>query len=124
MDCYGNKSSQRDWIVEDMNLDNYQNEVARTCGTTDRQETIKMSLIGMLGEMGEISDPLKKHLYHGHDLDLSKTSDEIGDLLWYLTTLVNSLGLSLDGIIRNNIAKLRARYPDGFSNERSINRTI
>lgn len=107
-----------------MNLDQYQDDVARTCGTSDKDETIKMSLIGIAGELGEIAEPLKKYLYHGHELDLSIMDKEIGDIIWYITNLTNSLGLSLEAIMQNNIAKLRARYPDGFSNERSINRVV
>lgn len=43
-------------------------------------------------------------------------------MLWYLAVLAGECGLTLDDIAQANIAKLRARFPDGFSEERSRNR--
>jgi NTP pyrophosphatase (non-canonical NTP hydrolase) len=105
-----------------MDLKQYQQEVQRTCATTERKETLKMALIGLTGELGEIADPLKKSLFHGHDLDCSHIQDEVGDALWYLAVLCNALNISMDDAIESNVKKLRRRYPSGFSSERSINR--
>ncbi len=48
---------------------------------------------------------------------------EIGDFLWYLATLCNTLDISLSETLIRNIEKLARRYPDGFSPERSIHLT-
>ncbi len=74
-----------------MNIADYQDAVQRTCVTTDRDDTIKLALIGLQGELGEIADPLKKHLWHGHEVDLAHLQDEIGDVMWYLATLCTAL---------------------------------
>jgi NTP pyrophosphatase (non-canonical NTP hydrolase) len=92
--------------------------------TSDLEDTIKLALIGLQDELGEIAGPIKKHLWHGHTLDTDHIQDEVGDLLWYLATLCNSLGISLEDALQGNVAKLQKRYPDGFSSEKSINRTI
>jgi NTP pyrophosphatase (non-canonical NTP hydrolase) len=105
-----------------VNLDQYQDEVVRTRATTDHNETIKMALIGLQDELGEIAGPLKKYLWHGHSLAGEHLLDEMGDVLWYLTTLCNEFNISLEDVLQNNVEKLRRRYPDGFSSERSINR--
>lgn len=106
-----------------MNVQTYQQAVKRTCTTTQEQETIKLALIGLQDELGEVAGPLKKYLWHGHPLDITHLQDEIGDVLWYLTTLCNTLGIDLEQVIQANIDKLAKRYPDGFSSERSLHRT-
>ena len=39
--------------------------------------------LGMIGELGEISDLIKKHRFQGHVLDKEKLKEEIGDFMWY-----------------------------------------
>jgi hypothetical protein len=43
-------------------------------------------------------------------------------VLWYLAEAVTACGLHLDDVAQMNVEKLRRRYPEGFSQERSINR--
>lgn len=43
-------------------------------------------------------------------------------MAWYLAVSVDALGYSLEQILQMNIDKLRARYPEGFEAERSVNR--
>ncbi len=106
-----------------MNIADYQDAVQRTCVTTDRDDTIKLALIGLQGELGEIADPLKKHLWHGHEVDLAHLQDEIGDVMWYLATLCTALDIALAETLIHNVEKLFRRYPMGFSSKRSLNRT-
>jgi NTP pyrophosphatase (non-canonical NTP hydrolase) len=47
---------------------------------------------------------------------------EAGDLLWYIAQMATALDIPLSVIAERNIAKLEARYPDGFDSQRSINR--
>jgi NTP pyrophosphatase (non-canonical NTP hydrolase) len=75
-----------------------------------------------MGELGEVIDLLKKHLFHKHPLNKEKLKFELGDLLWYIATTATTAGIDLDDIAESNIAKLKARYPEGFSEEKSINR--
>ena len=48
--------------------------------------------------------------------------NELGDVMWYVTYLLDTLELEMDDVLEANIAKLRARYPDGFDPQRSRNR--
>lgn len=107
---------------ERMTLSEYQKEVMRTCGQADSRERLAMAIIGIVDELAEVAGPIKKHLYHSHDLDREKMKDEIGDVCWYLALLCNTLGLSLEDVMEHNVSKLKRRYPDGFDSERSINR--
>jgi NTP pyrophosphatase (non-canonical NTP hydrolase) len=99
-----------------MNLDQYQNAAKRTLNVDwpfDQQ--VSNAALGLAGEAGEVADILKKALYHGHKLDKAELSKELGDVLWYLAALASLHGLYLDDIAEQNIAKLRARYPNGFT---------
>lgn len=75
--------------------------------------------LGLAGEAGEFADMMKKHHGHGHELDKKKAAKELGDVLWYVSVLADSIGYNLDSIAQLNVQKLRERYPDGFSVERS-----
>lgn len=79
--------------------------------------------LGITGEAGEVADLIKKHIGHGHDLDVNKLKLELGDVLWYVSGLAHVLGLSLSEIAEANLAKLNKRYPHGFSSEASKNRS-
>lgn len=79
-------------------------------------------LCGLTGESGEVADLIKKHFGHGHELDRDKLKKELGDVLWYLARLSAEFGILLSDVADSNIAKLRARYPNGFSEEASKNR--
>ena len=80
------------------------------------------SVMGLCGESGEVIDVVKKHIFHGHPLNREKLIDELGDVSWYLAECATALGITLEDIFTHNIDKLKKRYPEGFSTERSINR--
>lgn len=87
--------------------------------TLDR---LAINALGVAGEAGEVADLVKKHVGHGHALDRDKLAKELGDVLWYVAALAHDIGIDLSTVAALNIEKLRRRYPDGFSTERSINR--
>jgi NTP pyrophosphatase (non-canonical NTP hydrolase) len=107
-----------------MNFADYQELAARTLGR-DRthEQQLANAALGLTGEAGETAEIIKKHLFHATPLDQDALMKELGDCLWYIAAFATNLGLSLDDIAERNIEKLRKRYPDGFSAERSRNRT-
>lgn len=44
---------------------------------------------------------------------------ELGDILWYVACMAESFGWCLDEIMKMNIDKLKARYPEGFDIDRA-----
>lgn len=104
-------------------INEYQNLALTTMNRelSDREILIN-SVMGLCGESGEVIDIVKKHISHGHELNKEKLIDELGDVAWYLAECAYAIGVPLEDVLARNIEKLKARYPDGFSTERSINR--
>ena len=86
------------------------------------RDRLLMGALGISGEAVEVADALKKMLFHGHPLDVPAVADELGDVMWYVVLLCDTLGLTLDDVLAGNVAKRRKRYPEGFTPERSIHR--
>lgn len=87
-----------------------------------KKDVLINGVMGLCGESGEAIDIVKKHLAQGHPLDREKLLRELGDIAWYLAETAWALDADLETVLRGNIDKLRARYPDGFEPERSMKR--
>ena len=83
---------------------------------------IVMATMGLSGEVGELNDMIKKWIFHKSDMDITHAKKELGDILWYVACMAESFGWSLDEIMKMNIDKLKARYPDGFDIGRANHR--
>lgn len=105
-----------------MNFDEYQNLAQRTSNTNNNIDKIFNGVMGLNGESGECIDVVKKWEFQGHNLDIDNFSEELGDVLWYIAESATGAGLSMEDIAVNNIEKLKKRYPEGFSAEKSMNR--
>lgn len=106
-----------------MFFDEYQALTEKTLNRKlSKEDVVHYCVYGLSGESGEAIEVLKKHNFHGHELKLDKLKEELGDTLWYLARLAATFNLSLEDIAVNNIEKLKRRYPQGFSEDRSINR--
>lgn len=86
---------------------------------TDAQVMISWNVLGLAGEAGEVADLIKKQIYHQHGLDREALKKELGDVLWYVAALCSNVGLSLDDVMRANIEKLKARFPEGYDAART-----
>jgi NTP pyrophosphatase (non-canonical NTP hydrolase) len=105
-----------------LNFYQYQVAAERTARQIPSEQRYVNFAMGLAGETGEVVDYLKKVCFHGHPLDTDKLAEELGDLMWYVATIATTAGLRLDIIADRNIEKLKKRYPDGFSEERSQER--
>ena len=80
------------------------------------------ALNGMVGEIGEIHSLYQKE-YQGHGApDREHLLKECSDLLWFVAEFLTSQNMSFDECMEVNIEKLKKRYPDGFTSERSLHR--
>ena len=82
------------------------------------------AVIGMQSETGEFAEIVKKCVFQGKELDNSTKfhlKRELGDIIWYWSQGVMSLGYTPSEIIEENINKLEKRSPNGFETIRSEN---
>ena len=107
-----------------MTINEYQTAALRTAQTDklSASDLLLNSALGLCGESGEVADLVKKHRFQGHDLDIDHVAKELGDISWYLAVGAYSIGYDLETILQMNVDKLKARYPDGFSADRSLHR--
>lgn len=117
--------------MEDLSLDEYQRH-ALSC--RDCPDNPFYYALGLTGEAGEVADKLKKFwrdTYYTHtndspnDLDIATAHrlftypdldairKELGDTLWYIAAIANSLGMKLSAVAEQNIDKCRRRVETG-----------
>lgn len=106
-----------------MTINEYQKLAMTTLNPALSQKDVLINgVMGLCGESGEAIDTVKKHLAQGHPLDREKLIKELGDVAWYLAETAYALEVPLEEVLQRNIEKLRERYPEGFSTERSMDR--
>ena len=106
-----------------MNANEYQKLAMTTLNKElSKKDVLINAVMGLCGESGEAIDIVKKHLHQGHELDKEKLVKELGDIAWYLAEAAYALDIELSSVLEKNINKLKARYPEGFSVDKSINR--
>lgn len=79
------------------------------------------ALHGMAGEVGELHSLYQK-VYQGHKFDEEHAKKELGDLMWFVAEYCTAMGWFLEDVMQLNIDKLKARFPEGFEADRSLNR--
>lgn len=105
-----------------MTINEYQNAALRTAGTDDPEGLLVNGVMGLAGESGECIDMVKKAVFQGHKLFAEDLAKELGDVAWYLAVSAFAIGYDLEDILQMNVDKLKKRYPEGFSAERSQHR--
>ena len=90
---------------------------------TPEQASLLHMGVGTAGEAAELLDAIKKHVIYQKPLDVENVKEELGDLLFYMSNLMQSVGLSFEEILRHNIDKLSVRYSKGsYSNAQAQER--
>lgn len=110
---------------EHLSVNDYQRKALRTAsGSCSRTPDDMMlnGVMGLNGEAGECIDLVKKYLFQGKPLDKEHLAKELGDVAWYLAVTAHALGYDLETILKMNVAKLEARYPNGFEVQKSEHR--
>lgn len=75
--------------------------------------------LGLVGESGEVAEKIKKVLVNDKGVLTDERREyllkELGDVLWYLSRLSQTLGSSLESVANGNIEKLKSRKERGVS---------
>ncbi len=93
-----------------LTIKDYQRGVVRT---DDSRKTL-VSLLGLVGELGDIQTVFKRRLeQRGYPYFRRDLKEELGDTLWYVASLADLHGLSLQEIAEENLAKAKALHTCG-----------
>lgn len=98
-----------------MDADEYQKLAARTANDKEAVDTrLIIDLLGLASEVGEITGLFQHSLERNRDVG-EEVYEELGDCLWRVADVCTCLGVTMSEIMGLNIAKLKARHPDGFN---------
>ncbi|MBI1286078.1 MAG: nucleotide pyrophosphohydrolase [Flavobacteriales bacterium] len=97
-----------------MKFKKYQEEARTTIQKYIADENMDkvIPFLGIIGEAGSVLSELKKKVrdaegYPGFE---EKLKEELGDVLWYISTIATQQGLDLEEIARDNLKKTKERF--------------
>lgn len=98
---------------ESMSISEYTQGVLETYRTNlpaSKQDRARFFCLGLIKEIGKVSELFGEHRIDGNVLNMYKIEEKMGDALWYLSAISETYGLSLEHIALNNINKVHGRY--------------
>jgi len=101
--------------TNDSSLKQYQQACKLTAKKfeTPEKEILTWGL-GVSGEAGDIAGCIKKTFAYDND-QRAGIKENIGDTMWYLAMICNFFNWDMQEILNENLEKLKARYPQGFT---------
>lgn len=117
--------------MKELTLNEYQQKAMTTCLPTC--ENLSYMLLNLVGEVGEFSSKVAKHIRKGEAgigsgdtpnqffftakanflTDRVALRKEAGDILWQLASLCKVMGWDLEAVAQENLAKLAERAKNG-----------
>ncbi len=97
-----------------MTFDEYQQK-ALTTAVNDYDPLMAKTIwaMGVAGEAGEVVEKWKKIVAYKDGKisqeDRDELAKELGDVVWYIAVMTDSLGLSFEDVMKRNIQKLADR---------------
>ena len=83
---------------------------------------------GLMGEIGEVTDLIKKYKFYGLYLDLEKLTEEVGDVLfywgWFFVSISENLESSIDDFSKFLEYLITEKFLRGIDLEDSMYKTI
>ena len=102
--------------VPELTISEYQHKAQQTDRLPTNTETGAdprlMPLLGLVGEVGTLIAEYKKHLRDGtaYKLFEAHITEDLGDILWYLSDAASKFNLSLEDIAQRNLDKITDRW--------------
>jgi len=99
-----------------MEFNEYQNLARGTDQRRNNKDELNrlIPLLGMIGEMGSVASEHKKRLRDGQSYTTftEKFKKELGDVLWYISTLAGDMNITLEDVARENLKWTAERWDD------------
>lgn len=92
-------------------------------GLTESKLDALHAILGLISESGELAEPILRWVV-GYEVNEDHIVEELGDIHWFMNLMTAALNLTESNIKKQNIAKLRARFPDKFSEADAIDRDV
>lgn len=109
-----------------MELNAYQEAAKTTAVYTSADQQLICTVLGLNGEAGEVAEKIKKVIRDKNSVigedDRREIQKELGDVLWYVAVLADTLGLNLESVAQMNLEKLRSRFQRGTIHGQGDNR--
>jgi NTP pyrophosphatase (non-canonical NTP hydrolase) len=103
-----------------MNFHEYQLAALRTAKHFNHLPTdLTHAALGIATEGGEFTTEVKRAAIYDKPISaemIDHMTEELGDLLWYVALAAEHLSVPLNTIAERNIAKLKQRFPQSYSN--------
>ena len=80
---------------------------------TEGEVRLVENTLGLVGEAGEVAEKIKKYLRDNTKVDKQDIVSELGDILFYNTSISNYFDSNLQQIMEMNMAKLNDRAKRG-----------
>jgi NTP pyrophosphatase (non-canonical NTP hydrolase) len=93
-----------------MNINQYQYDAMKTRLPSANED---YSLLGFVGEVGELYSLLAKSIRDVKDLDTEMVKKELGDCLWFIAAIATDFGFTLEDVAEVNLTKLNKRKTKG-----------
>lgn len=97
-----------------MTLNDYQKIARSTLQSYNSkdQENFFLGFLGLAGEAGSVLTTLKKLIRDGEGFDSyrDKLTDELGDVLWYISAIASHHNIDLEEIATRNLEKVKDRF--------------
>ena len=97
-----------------MSAASYQ-EATKQFAIYSEDKALEYLTLGLTSEAGEVAGKVAKFIRDKTELDtlIDGVSKEIGDTLWMISQLCNTLGLDMEQCMQENITKLSSRRDRG-----------
>jgi NTP pyrophosphatase (non-canonical NTP hydrolase) len=101
-------------------------KIVEFVGGIQEQFTLIYTILGILGEAGEVAEKVKKNMRGGNYPSALKGNEdlkkELGDIAWYLARAAEDYDFNLGDVLQANIAKLKSRQDRGVVHGAGDNR--
>lgn len=99
-----------------MEFNEYQDIAKNTDQRKSTSEEISrlIPLLGLIGEIGSVASEHKKRLRDGQSYTTfkEKFKKELGDVLWYISTLAGDMDIKLDDVANTNLSFIKERWDE------------